>query len=55
MKHAMEHGAKFEIEHRKESYYLRQRIGRKRLGEEKTPHWLALWLVQQGIKMWEKA
>jgi len=55
IKHTMKHGAKFEIEHRKESYYLRQRIGRKRLGEEKIPRWLALWLVQQGVKMWEKA
>ena len=51
---AMKHGTKFEIEHRKDSYYLRQRIGRKRFGEEKIPPWLALWLIKHGAKMWKK-
>jgi len=44
----------FEIQRRKNSYYLTRRIGRYRRRNGKIEPWLARWLVKRGAKRWGK-
>lgn len=46
----------FEIQRRKNSYYLTRRIGRRyKQYDGKIEPWLARWLIKRGAKCWKKA